>query len=90
MRGLNLILFGLLAVLQYRLWIGDDGFVEVQRLREAIRAQHAENSKILARNKRLGAEVKDLKEGLEVIETLARRELGMIATGETFYQLLRD
>ncbi len=90
MKGLNLILFGLLAALQYRLWLGDGGFDQVQRLREAIRAQQAENSRMVARNARLGAEVKDLKDGLEVIEGLARRELGMIAKGETFYQILSD
>lgn len=76
--------------LQYRLWVGDDGFAEVQRLREAISAQELKNARLLSRNERLAAEIKDLKEGLEVIEGLARRELGMIATGETFYQLLDD
>lgn len=90
MRRLNLVLVGLLTVLQYRLWIDDDGFAQVQRLREAITAQQIENSKLLTRNERLATEVKDLKEGLEVIEGLARRELGMIAEGETFYQLLDD
>lgn len=90
MRRLNLVLVGLLTVLQYRLWIDDDGFAQVQRLREAITAQQIENSKLLTRNERLATEVKDLKEGLEVIEGLARRELGMIAKDETFYQLLDD
>jgi cell division protein FtsB len=90
MRRLNFALVGLLTVLQYRLWIDDDGFAQVQRLREAITAQQVENSKLLTRNERLATEVKDLKEGLEVIEGLARRELGMIAKDETFYQLLDD
>jgi cell division protein FtsB len=90
MKGLNFVLVALLLVLQYRLWFGDDGFAAVQRLREAIEAQQVENSKLLARNESLAAELKDLKEGLEVIEGLARRELGMIAEGETFYQLLED
>lgn len=90
MRWLNLALVGLLGVLQYRLWIDDEGFAEVQRLREAIRTQQGENRELRARNERLAAEVQDLKEGLEVIEELARRELGMIARGETFYQFLDD
>lgn len=90
MRWLNLALLGLLVVMQYRLWVGDDGFAEVWRLREAISAQQTENAKLSARNESLAAEVKDLKEGLEVIEGLARRELGMIARGETFYQLLQE
>ncbi|MGC1953844.1 MAG: septum formation initiator family protein [Gammaproteobacteria bacterium] len=90
MRQLNLVLLGLLMVLHYRLWISDDGFSQVQRLREAITAQRMENAKLLARNEGLAMEVEDLKEGLEVIEGLARRELGMVAKGETFYQLLED
>jgi len=90
MKQLNLALVGLLLVLQYRMWIGDDGFAQVQRLREAIETQQAENSRLITRNESLAAEVRDLKDGLEVIEGLARRELGMIAKDETFYQLLDD
>lgn len=90
MKWLNLALLGLLAFLQYRLWVGDDGLAQVQRLQQAIAAQQLENSKSRERNANLAAEVADLKEGLELIEALARRELGMIAQGETFYQLLDD
>ncbi|MGF1615122.1 MAG: septum formation initiator family protein [Gammaproteobacteria bacterium] len=90
MKWLNPALLGLLAILQYRLWVGDDGLVQVQRLQQAIAVQQLENSKSRGRNAKLGAEVADLKEGLEIIEALARRELGMIAQGETFYQLLDD
>ena len=40
------------------------------------------------RNQRLIAEVNDLKEGGETVETIARSELGLIKEGETFYQII--
>jgi cell division protein FtsB len=39
------------------------------------------------RNSALEAEVLDLKEGMAAAEERARTELGMIQTGETFYQI---
>lgn len=42
------------------------------------------------RNQRLVAEVIDLKEGGETVETIARSELGLIKKGETFYQIIEN
>ncbi len=78
----------LLGVLQYRLWLGDGGLLEVARIQRAIEVQRQENAQLKARNRKLLAEVKDLKGGLEAIEERARSELGMIRRGETFYQLI--
>lgn len=90
MGWLNVILLSVLGLLQYRLWFGDGGIGEIGRLQQALEAQQSEHALLRARNAQLAAEVKDLKEGLEVIEGLARRELGMIGEGETFYQFLDE
>nr|VFK18582.1 MAG: cell division protein FtsB [Candidatus Kentron sp. LFY] len=74
--------------LQYRLWLGSDGLPHIRELREAISLQEQENIKLKERNQRLQAEVTDLKEGLTAIETRARRDLGMIRKGETFFQFV--
>ena len=75
----------LLAVLQYRIWISDDGVREVQRLRAEITSQAAENRALRSRNELLAAEVLDLKEEGPAVETVARREFGMIHRDETFF-----
>ena len=60
----------------------------VHRLEAAIEAQLEENARLEARNRRLAAEVHDLKEGLEAVEERARSDLGMIGRDETYYQLV--
>lgn len=88
MRTLAVILLVLLGLLQHRLWVGDGSLVDLHRLRQEIRAQRAENARLAQRNQRLEAEVVDLKTGLDAVEERARRDLGMIRRGETFYQIV--
>jgi cell division protein FtsB len=78
----------LLLLLQFKLWFGDGNMVEVWRLRDAIERQKAENDQLMHRNDALEAEVDDLKRGLDAIEERARKELGMIKKGETFFQIV--
>lgn len=77
-----------LLMLQYRLWISDQGVREVSRLKEALATQLADNHAQTERNRQLAAEVSDLKEGMSALEERARSELGMIGNGETFYQVV--
>ena len=89
MRLVILILLVLLAVLNHRLWLSDDGgFQKVWLLQDAIKAQDGENKSLKERNQTLEAEVKDLKEGFAAVEERARLELGMIRQGETFFHIL--
>jgi cell division protein FtsB len=87
MRLLIGILLVMLAVLQYRLWVGDGSFAEVSALRRDIREQRAEIERMKRRNQALEAEVQDLRSGLDAVEDRARSELGMIRDGEIFYQI---
>lgn len=77
-----------LAFLQYRLWLSDDGMREVWHLGAAVEAQRAENAVLAERNAQLKAEVADLKQGLTALEERARHDLGMISVTETFYQVV--
>lgn len=81
-------LLAVLAFLQYRLWLSDDGMREVWHLGTAVEAQHAENAVLAERNAQLKAEVADLKQGLTALEERARHDLGMISVTETFYQVV--
>jgi cell division protein FtsB len=77
-----------LVLLQYRLWMSDQGMREVARLNAAIAAQTAANREQVDRNRQLAAEVNNLKVGFAAIEERARSELGMVARTETFYQVV--
>lgn len=85
MRSLLVVLIILLAMLQYKLWLGEGGFTDVRRLEQKVAEQVAENALLQQRNEELEAEVVDLREGVEAIEERARSELGMIQEEEEFY-----
>jgi cell division protein FtsB len=87
-RTVLLILLGLLALLQLRLWVSDDGYRAAWRLAGQVEAQAQENELLRDRNRALAAEVGDLKTGLDAVEEIARSELGMIRAGETLYQVV--
>ena len=75
----------LYCVLQFRLWVSDDGFAEVSRLAALIEQQTGENSRLDQRNQRLEAEVADLRKSEGAVEERARADLGLIGPDETFY-----
>jgi cell division protein FtsB len=88
MRLVVALLFALLVLLQYRLWLSDEGYRGVWRLEEAVEARQAENDRLSERNRALAAEVENLEKGLEAAEEIARSELGMIRRGETLFQVV--
>lgn len=75
----------LLVLLQVRLWVSEDGFGEMTRLRRQVAFQQQENKGLIERNERLDAEVKDLKSGFAAVEERARSDLGLILPEESFY-----
>jgi len=77
-----------IVLLQYRIWLSEDGVRQVARLRQSVAAQRSENAQLAERNRQLAAEVRDLKTGLDALEERARSDLGMIARNETFYQVV--
>jgi len=87
MRVLFISLVVILALVQTRLWLSDEGLREVWRLQSQIAERTEENRHLAVRNSALEGEVTDLKQGLAAAEERARTDLGMIAEGETFYQI---
>ena len=88
MKWLAAALAVVLLLLQYRIWVSDNGVRQVERLRQAVAAQQAEDAQLAERNRQLAAEVRDLKTGMDALEERARSDLGMIARNETFYQVV--
>ncbi len=90
MRVFAVVLGFALVLLQYRLWLSDQGLREVSRLQAAVDAQSSANHEQAGRNRQLVAEVSDLKVGLTALEERARSELGMVGHSETFYQVVNS
>jgi len=88
MRSLLAILLLVLIALQVKLWFGEGGYRDVQRLAMRVEQQAMENETLAQRNRELQAEVEDLRQGLQAVEERARSELGMVKENEEFYQVV--
>ena len=82
-------LIALLVTLHAQLWFGRGSLPTVTRMTEQLNAQNQLNQQALLANNQLAAEVKDLKEGLEMVEEKARMELGMVKANEIYVQISR-
>ena len=85
---ITILLFLLLAALQYRLWFGKHSIPDYLYMKTELEEQQLHNQNLNQRNSLLMADIQDLKIGLESIEERARHELGLIKPGETFYRIL--
>jgi cell division protein FtsB len=74
------------VVVQADLWLGASNMPQVMRLQGQLADQLATNRTAEERNARTIAELADLKEGLEMVEEKARRELGMVKPDEILVQ----
>ncbi|HET6828074.1 MAG TPA: septum formation initiator family protein [Ramlibacter sp.] len=83
------LLIGLLAVVQAQLWLGRGSVGDVAQMQRKLDEQKAANTQAQQANERLAAEVRDLQEGLEMVEERARMELGMVKQGEIYVQIAK-
>ena len=87
MRFVTFALLALLVLVQAELWFGKGGVPRMLELEAKLQAQEAANDAARARNEQLVAEVRDLEEGMEMIEERARYELGMTKPDEILVQI---
>ncbi len=85
-----IFLLALLMGLQYELWFSNGGISSVMNLKSEVEAQLVNNQKLVDRNRALEAQVNELKMGEQALEEKARNDLGMLATDETFYQVIEN
>jgi len=90
MKATMILLTVILLLLQYRLWFSHDGLPAVLHLHRQVAIQQQENAVLAERNTLLAADVHDLKSGLDALEERARTDLGMIKSGETFFQIIEE
>ena len=88
MKFLTFIFVTLILVLQYPLWLGKGGWLNVISLQKQIDQQLKVNELIKSENDILYAVVQDLKNGTDVIEGKARFDLGLIKKNETFFLII--
>ena len=88
MKYLTFIFVTLILALQYPLWLGKGGWLNVISLQKQIDQQLKVNEQKKSENDILLAVVQDLKNGTDVIEGKARFDLGLIKKNETFFFII--
>ena len=88
-RFIPAILIALLVLFHAQLWIGRGSIPSVREMQQRLDEQLLKNAQAQVGNDQLAAEVKDLKEGLQIVEEKARGELGMVKPNEIFVQISR-
>lgn len=86
-RLVPIALIALLVILHGQLWFGRGSVPNVAKLQSQVNEKKAQNRQTAQTNERLAAEIRDLKEGLEIVEEKARMELGMVKANEIYVQI---
>jgi cell division protein FtsB len=89
LRWLALVFTALIVALQYPMWLGKGGWLQVREFDRQLTAQKEATASLKRRNDALDADVRDLKTAYEAVEERARSELGMVKQDEVFFQLQR-
>lgn len=84
------LLIALLLVLHAQLWFGRGSVPQVAQMKMELSALEQANREAQQRNEQLASEVSDLQEGQDMIEELARQDLGMVKPNEIFVQIAQN
>ena len=87
-RFVPVLLVALLLVVHGQLWFGRGSVGNVGEMQRKLQEQKAANVQAQQANERLANEVRDLKEGVEMVEEKARAELGMVKPNEIFVNVV--
>ena len=82
-------LVALLLIVHAQLWFGRGSVGSVAQMQRKLESQKAANVQAQQANERLASELRDLKEGLDMVEEKARMELGMVKPNEIFVQIAK-
>jgi cell division protein FtsB len=80
--GAGWLVAAVLGVLLVAALFGDNGVLHLRRLRTELQDLHREVQGLEAENARLGRAIADLRDNPEVIERIAREQLGLVRPGE--------
>ncbi len=83
------VLLTLLAIFHAQLWFGRGSLGHVSAMQLQLAKLKVQNTEAQMSNDQLTAEVRDLKEGLDMVEEKARFELGMVKPNEIFVQFTK-
>lgn len=88
MKFVSLLVALVIGYLTYDLWFGRNGIEQYHAVSAQVEEARHKSEKLTLRNQALEDEIKDLKQGDLTVEELARDDLGMIKSDETFFRVI--
>jgi len=85
---ITLFLIAVFLLLQYQIWIDEDGIKSLNHIKSNLLDIELENQQLNIDNQQLRAEIIDIREGNEATEEIARRELGLKGEGEVYFRVI--
>ncbi len=84
-KGLSVLIAGLILLVWYFSLFGEKGLIKIIQLRRERDRIIADVSRMEEENKRLQEEIKRLREDSRYLESVARRDLGLIKENEILF-----
>ncbi len=85
-RPVTVMLLTLLVLVQHQLWFSNGGVLKTLHLYSNVQRQRQVNKQLVERNVQITKDIINLKQGNSLIEERARHDLGMVKSGEVFYE----
>ncbi len=77
----------MIASLQYSFWYSNTGYLKYKKVHTEVTKQQIDVDAKEKNNKKLYSEVLSLRNNDEVLESLARENMGYVKKGEVFYSV---
>jgi cell division protein FtsB len=84
-KGLAILLIGLIILVWYFALFGEKGVIKIIRLKQERDRIIADVNRMQEENKRLQEEIRRLREDSRYLESVARRDLGLIKENEILF-----
>lgn len=90
MKFLSLLVMLCIGFVSYDTWFGRNGIEQFRIVSVQVAEAKMKSEKLTMRNQAVLDEIADLNQDNLTVEELARDELGMIKSGETFYRVIES
>ena len=90
MKFLSLFVMLCIGFVSYDAWFGRNGIEQFRLISVQVAEAKIKSEKLTMRNQAVLDEIADLNQDNLTVEELARDELGMIKSGETFYRVIES
>lgn len=88
MKKIAFIFIVLIGIIQYKIWFASGSASTIDALMRDVAEQKKENEALKVQNLELRKEIDALRRNPDLLEAVAREQLGLIKPNEKFYRII--